>query len=188
MQVQEKNLREIQEKAGRMSDFLKMEYLESVLTKFNEVDIHRFCYLELSRLYEGRKMFSDAIKYIFKYRETLVTDTDKNNAMMKEIELLIKSGQYERADLLVKKLIETVKEREKFEVVRRIVLLYKDEAAKYEKENRIAATAKVYEKLIVYLNDPEKTAYKRKLADVYKRLGKVRESLELERSMERSLI
>ena len=119
MQVQERDLKEIQQKAGRMSDFLRMEYLESVVAKFHDVNIHRYCYLELSRLYEMRKMYSDAIKYIFKYQETLVIQSEKNNALVKEMELLISAGQYERADLIVKKLMETIKEKEKYELIRK---------------------------------------------------------------------
>lgn len=188
MQIQERNLKEIQEKAKRMSDFLKMEYLESAAEKFHDVEIHRFCYLELSKLYESRKMYSDAIKYIFMYQETLVTQTDKNNAMIKEVDLLIKAGQYDRADLLTKKLLEHSKDKERFEVLRRVIELYKQVALQFEKEHKNSATAKVYEKLIPYLNDPEKTDFKRKLVESYKKLGKIRESLELERQMERSLI
>jgi hypothetical protein len=187
MQVQERNLKEIQEKAGRMSDFLRMEYLESAAEKFHEVEIHRYCYLELSRLYEARKMYSDAIKYIFKYQETLVIQTEKNKAMFKEIELLIRAGQYERADLLVKKLMENSKEKEKFELIRKVVDEYKKEALVFEKQSKNAALAKVYEKLLFYLSDAEKNDFKRKLAGAYKKLGKVRESLELERSLERNL-
>jgi tetratricopeptide (TPR) repeat protein len=187
MQVIEKNLREVQEKSARMSDFLRMEYLESVLAKFHDIDIHRYCYLELSKLYETRKMYSDAIKYIFKYQESVITQTEKNNAMMKEIELLMKAGQYERADLLVKKLMEHIKEREKFEVIRRVVELYKQEAFEFERISRFSSVARIYEKLLYYLSDADKNEIKRRLIMVYKKLGKVKESLELEKQLQRGL-
>lgn len=188
MQVQETNLREIQEKAGRMSDFLRMEYLESCISKLHDVEIQRFCCLELSRLYEERKMYSDAIKYIFKYRETLISQEEKNKAMNREIELLIKSGQYERADLLFRRLMEHVKEREKFELVRKIVEYYRKGVIQFERENKYSGQAKVYEKMLPYLQDPEKSYAKKRLIEVYKKLGCVRESLELEKQMERSVI
>lgn len=188
MQVLEKNLSEIQQKAGRMSDFLRMEYLESCAIKFNDSLILRYCYQELSRLYEGRKMYSDAIKYIFKYQETLVSEVEKMNAMMKEVELLIKAGFYDRADLLIKRIIENSKESQKFEVRRKIVEMFKQEAARFEKESKFTPLLKVYEKLIEYLADAEKNEIKRRMVIIYKKLGKVRESLELERQMDRSLV
>ncbi|MEK6952090.1 MAG: hypothetical protein AABX29_03675 [Nanoarchaeota archaeon] len=188
MQINEKTLREIQEKAGKMSDFLRMEYLESAAEKIHEVDVHRFCYLELSRLYESRKMYSDAIKYVFKYQETLISQEEKNKAMMKEIELLIRGGNYEKADSLVRKLMEHVKEREKFEVIRRVIEVYKQEAVRFEKENSYSRQEKVYEKMIPYMQDPEKTESRRRLLVIYKKLGKIRESFELEKSLERNLV
>lgn len=188
MHVQEKTLREVQEKAGKMSDFLRMEYLESAAMALHDIEVHRYCYLELSRLYEGRKMYSDAIKYIFKYQESLVSQFDKNKAMFKEIELLLRAGQYERADMLVKKLMEHIVDSDKFELIKRVIEIYKQEAIKFEKENRISIVARIYERLLNYLSDAEKNEYKRKLAFAYKKIGRVRESIELEKSLERSLV
>jgi len=61
---------------------------------------------------------------------------------------------------------------------------YKNEASNFEKANKNAGLLKVYEKLIHHLNRAEKTEIKKKMFVLYKRLGKVKESIEIERDLE----
>lgn len=186
MQVLERTKREIETKAASMSDFLRMEYLESCIRKFTDVEILRYCYQELSRLYEGRSMFTESLKYIAKYKELCVLQKERQLAILKEMDILVKAGYYDRADLAFKDAIREVTDRERFEVKRKIVDLLKAEAKKFEMSSKNSGLIKVYEHLVNYLTDAEKIEIKRKMIESYKKLGKVRESIEMERELERN--
>jgi tetratricopeptide (TPR) repeat protein len=185
MQILEKNKNEIQARAEKMSDFLRMEYLENVMRKFTDIDILRYSYNELSRLYEGRGMYPEAVKYIAKFQEICISGREKMMAIVREAELYIKGGFYDRAESAVKKALETANEKDRLEIRKKIIDLYKIEAAKFEKSSKISASAKVYEKLIHLLPEAEKIDIKKRLLETYKKLGKVRESLELEKELGR---
>ncbi|MGV8151540.1 MAG: hypothetical protein ACP5OG_00510 [Candidatus Nanoarchaeia archaeon] len=187
MQVLEKNRQEVQAKADRMSDFLKMEYLENVIKKLNDIDVLRYSYLELSRLYEGRKMYPEAVKYIAKFQEICISSREKAIAFTKEAEILIHGGFYERASMAFKRASELSSELEKRELKNKIAGLLKSEADKAERANRPGAALKAYENLINYVSDAEKPEVKARVLILYKKLGKVRESLELEREMQRKI-
>jgi tetratricopeptide (TPR) repeat protein len=186
MQVLEKNKKEIEEKALKMSEFLRMEYLENCLKKFTDVEILRYCYAELSRLYERNVMYTESIKYIAKFQEVAISPRDKLQAYVREIELLIKSGSYDRVEYCYNRLFQIVNPKELFEIETKIIALYRGEGEKFEKTNKNSLALKVYEKLLKLVKDSEKLDVKKKLFGLYKKLGKVRESLEIEREIGRS--
>jgi tetratricopeptide (TPR) repeat protein len=183
MQVLEKTKREIENKSNTMSDFLRMEYLENCTKKFTDSEILRFCYFELSKLYEAKHMYTESLKYLARLKEVSFLEKEKINCMIKEIELLIKSGVYDRADACYKELLKHVSERERFEIKRKIIEFYKNEAQNFERSSRVSGTLKVYEKLVHYLVDNEKNEIRKKMLVLYKKLGKIRESIELERQL-----
>lgn len=186
MQVLEKTRSEIEARAAKMSDFLKMEYLESCLKKFTDIEIQRFCYQELSRLYEKNVMYPESIKYIIKFQDVCISKREKMQAFIKEIELTIKGGMYERLDFAYKKINEFGSSEDLHEARRKVSELLLLEGSKYEKQNKFSYAVKAYEKVIPLLIDNEKLEAKKRLCNAYKRLGRVRESLELERELTRS--
>ncbi|MFA5723490.1 MAG: hypothetical protein WC979_04505 [Candidatus Pacearchaeota archaeon] len=185
MQVLEKNKKEIEERALKMSEFLRMEYLENCLKKFTDVEILRYCYSELSRLYERNVMYTEAIKYIAKFQEVAISPRDRLQAYIREIELLIKSGAYDRVEYCYSRLAQSATPKEIYEIETKIITLYKIEGQKFEKTNKNSLAIKVYEKLLKLVKDSEKTEVKKKLLVLYKKLGRVRESLEIERELGR---
>jgi tetratricopeptide (TPR) repeat protein len=187
MQVLERTKKEIESRANTMSDFLRMEYLENCIKKINDIEGLRYCYSELARLYEDRKMYPEALKYLSKFKEMCILQKERIECVKKEVELLIKAGFYERADGAFKEGIKELNESDRFELKRKIIEMYKQEALKLERFSRISGALKIYEKLTHYLTDAEKIEVKKKMLNAYKRLGHVRESLELERSLEREI-
>jgi tetratricopeptide (TPR) repeat protein len=185
MQILEKNKREIEERAGKMSDFLRMEYLEECAKKFQDIDILRYCYSELSKLYEKRNMFSEAIKYTAKFKELCILQKEKVGCFNKEIELYIRNVAYERAEAVYREGIQELKDIDKMELKRKIIEIYKQEAEKFEKTNRMSGALKIYEKLVHHVVDKEREEIKRKMISSYKKLGKIREAIELERELEK---
>ena len=185
MQVLEKDKKEIEIRVSKMSDFLKMEYLESCLKKFTDHEIQKFCCIELSKLYESKFMYPEAVKYIFKFQELTGNPMEKKKASQKEIELLIRGGFYDKAESVVKKIVAILNEQEKFELKRNIIGLYGAIGEKAERNGRNAEIVKVYEKMLPYATDTEKNHIKFKLISAYKKLGKIREAIELEKDLER---
>jgi len=185
MQVLEKNKREVEARAKSMSDFLRMEYLESCVRKFLDPEILRYAYLELSKLYEARIMYTEALKYIAKYKELCILQRERTECIIKEIELFIKAGNYERADIAYKEACKDSTEKEKIDIRSKMVQYYKNEVMKFEKSAKNAAALKVYEKLILYVTEPERTEIKKKMINAFQKLGKIRESIELERQLNR---
>lgn len=181
MQILENNLEEVKRKADTMSDFLKMEYLELCAQKFIDFYILKYCYTELIRLYKSKLLYLDALKYLTKLRSMSLSDDEKSQLFVKEIEILIKGGYYDRVDVAYKNSIKLTDDV--YLLRRKIIELYKLEADKFEKSNKNQSLLRIYEKLIPMLSDAEKDEYQKKLLVVYKKLGKVKESLALERSI-----
>ena len=185
MQVLEKKREEIEAKANTMSDFLKMEYLESCLKAVPDINVSRYCYKKLSELYEKKIMYSEAAKYIAKFGELCVGSKEKVSAIVKEAELLAKAGQYDPADYLYKKAMALADTPEKFEIKRNMIAFYKQEAANYEKSNRSTAALKVYEKLAHFVTDAEKNDVRKRMLEIYRRLGRVKDYIRLKSDLDK---
>jgi len=184
MQVSERTKLEMAAKAAGMSDFLRMEYLERCLQTSRDPTILKFCYFELAKLYEARVMYADAIKYLNKLQALVSFGTDKLKLYEKEIELLMKSGNYERVGEVYRSALKVASsEVESMNLRRKIVKLYQLEAQKFESAHKHLALLKVYERLIPLLTDNDRNETKKKLFVVYQKLGKVKESIALENSM-----
>lgn len=185
MQILEKSKSEVVARAEKMSDFLRMEYLENCIRKFMDREILRYCFQELSRLYERNVMYPDAIKYLARYEEVCLTNKEKIQAYMKEMELLVKAGLYDRIEFSFNKIKEIASLKEITEIKQRIIQLLREEAAKYDKANKSTPASKAYEKLLQLVMPEEKNEIKQRLVYLYNKLGKVRESIELERELQR---
>jgi len=185
MQVLEKNREEIEARVNTMSDFVKMEYLESCLKIFHDVNISKYCYKKLSELYEKKIMYSESAKYMAKFEEVCVGTKEKIAAIIKEAELLIKAGQYDPAVYLYKKAMSFADTTGKFEIKRNMILFYTQEAATLEKSNRGTAALKIYEKIINHVTDAEKDEIKKKMLVLYQNLGRISEYIKLQKELEK---
>lgn len=175
MQVQEKNRGEIEAKLGTMSDFLKMEYLESCIKQFREFDIKRFCSMKLAELYDGRGLFAEAARHASSAADMATTFSEKIQAYMRETGLWIKAAQYDRADESMRKALASGNTKEKSEIKKAVKELYKKQALAYEKAVRNANALKAYQKLLEMSEEPESGEVKLKILKLYERLGKIRE-------------
>ncbi len=183
MQILEKTKEEIEARANRMQDFLKMEYLEECSKKSTSIEVLRYCYFELSKLYERHSMYSDAVKYITKFRQLNIGNKERIRAYLREVELLIKGGSYDKADFLLRELIKISGAEEREEIIKRVVDTYKKEAARFELAKKHSSLLKVYEKLVHLVDEDERVIIQKRRVTLLNILGKVRESIELERGL-----
>lgn len=186
MQILEKTRQEIEAKVKTMSDFLKMEYLEECAKQKVDINIKRFCNQELSKLYEMRKMFSQAAKNMESVAEMATTYKDKINAYSTEVGLWIKTGDYERADEAFQKAVACGNTNEKAEIKKEIVQLYKAQALDYEKQNKNSNALRIYEKLLHMIGEEDKLEIRRKILPLYKKLGRIREYTVLNEQLEKA--
>lgn len=175
MKVFEKTRAEVEAKLKMMSDFLKMEYLESCIKQNTSLDVRKFCNHQLADLYEKRSMFSEAARNMSSVAEMAATFSEKIQAYMKETELWIKAAQYDRADEAFRKALASGNARDKEEMKKAILNLYKKQAEEYEKAKRNSNALKIYEKLVEISPESEKASIRQKLLYFYKTLGKIRE-------------
>jgi len=185
MQILERTKSEVQAKAEKMSDFLRMEYLENCSRKFTDSETLKYCYFELSKLYERNVMYPDALKYLARYEEVSQINSEKRTAYLKEIELLIKAGYFDKVEFTLKKIKDITQPKEMPAIELKIIDTYKQEAAKFERGNKFSPALKIYERLLHIVRPEEKTEVKKKLVFIYNRLGKVKEAIEMERDLQR---
>jgi len=79
------------------------------------------------------------------------------------------------ADDAFRKALASGNMKEKEEMKNAIKQLYKKQAEVYEKVKRNANALKIYEKLLQMVDEGEKPEIKKKLLELYKILGKIRE-------------
>ena len=185
MKVFEKTKNEVEVKLSQMSPFLQMEYLESCLKSHMDFDVQRLCHQKLAELYDSRNMFSEAARNMDAVAELAGTFKDKMQAYIKETELWIKSGYYDRAEDAFKKALASGNSREKEEMKKAIKELYKRQALVYEKANRNSNALKIYELLIRTADESEILKLKEKILELYKRLGKIREYTQLKAQLDK---
>jgi hypothetical protein len=185
MQVLEKKREEIEAKVNTMSDFLKMEYLESCLKANLDINVCKYCYKKLSELYENKIMYPEAAKYMAKFGELCAGAKEKIAAIVKEAELLVKAGSYDPADYLYKKAMSLADGPEKYEIKRNMVKFYKQEAANFERLNKHAGALKIYERLVYHVADAERDEARKRMLELYQKLGKIKEYIRLKAEMDK---
>ena len=184
MQILEKNRQEIEAKVNKMSDFLQMEYLEACLKKKMGIDVNKFCFMRLSELYASKNMFSEAAKYISAATEIAVSLREKIQIYLKEMELLIKAGAYDKADFSLRKAMEEVViEREQREIINTVKGYYKKQALEFEKTGKNANATRIYEKLLTMSGGEEALEIRKKLLVLYEKIGKIREYMVLKKQL-----
>ena len=179
----EKTLPEIETKFNTLSPFLKMEYLEECSKQNSDLNIKKFCCQKLAELYEIKSMFSEAAKNMSSLADMAVTFKDKINCFLKEIELWIKSGQYELADETYKMALAIGNTHEKEDIKKAVKELYKNQSLNFEKTNKNANALKIYEKLLHLVEEREKLEIKKRILPLYKKLGKIHEYTVLEEQL-----
>jgi tetratricopeptide (TPR) repeat protein len=187
MQIGEKSRQEIEMKLSQMSDFLKMEYLEACAKQHREFDIKKFCNMKLAELYEKRNMFSEAAKNASAAAEMAATYNEKMQSYMKEVELWVKAGHYDNIDGAFKKALASGNAKEKEEMKKALKSFYQKQAEAYERMLRRENALKIYQRMLELSdNESEKLGIKRKILDLYKTLGKIREYTILRDQLDKS--
>lgn len=157
--------------------FIQIDYLKRFLREDLPIDTKKFAYLKLAELYEQSGMFIEAAKYISLIAENVITFKERRGLFIKEFKLLVKAGQYGRADVAIKKAYnESNTSEERREIKDEIKKTYLDQAKEYEIKGMKGRAISVYEKALhLDLEDFEKNSIKERLIPLYETTGKLRE-------------
>lgn len=183
VQVREKTIEEIEEKLAGMSTPLnKIGYLESALNISGfSFEIKRFLWGEISRLYEGRKMFERAARAMANKAGVEISFRDKIDSYLTAAELYAKIGKVDDADDMFVRAMRDANDEQKTRVRLARKNIYSASARDLESKGKKASAVKFYEKLIkMNLEEVEKSEIKARLLVTYKALGMFREARLLE--------
>lgn len=172
---------EIERVLSNKGDFVKIDYLKRYLSKDPPVDMKKFALLKLAELYEKKFMFFDAARNYESIAILSVTFSDKIKYYLNETQMFIKAGDFQQADNSMKKALGEANASQRAEIFFTIKQIYKTEAEKYEKELKRNQASKIYEKMLkLNLSETEKKEIKKKLLNLYEKLGRFSESAKLQ--------
>jgi len=175
---------EIEKELTGKGDYVLIDNMTRFLKENLPVDIKRFVLLKLVEVYERRSMFSDAALVYDRLIEICMTPADKVGYRTKATECYIKSGFYDKADLSMKNLSGETRLGERAKMNSSIKDFYLKQAQTYEKEKRRARAIQTYQKLLTLnLLDVEKNEINKKLLELYKETGMIKEVMEMRKKL-----
>lgn len=173
---------EIDAELAKMGDFVKIDHLSRFIKLDLPTDVKRFVCLKMAEIYDKKGMNTEAAKMYNNAAIHSISFADKIKNHLKEAELFIRCGEFERADEAMKKAISHASAKERIEIPDQIKNFYKRQAELYEKEARRGNAVKIYERMLeLGLTNEEREEIKKKLLSLYDKLGKVREYMNLNR-------
>jgi hypothetical protein len=163
-------------------EYVQIDALNRIISGMPHVLIKLYAYSKLAEVYERKKSYGDLGKTYESMALYAINTTDKINNFMKAAEAYIKDGSFERTDIALRKAMNEASEGQRVGLYVRIKEYYKKDALQFEKEMKRAQAVKIYEKLMLMrLADSEKEEIKKKLVDLYEKLGKYTEKSNLEK-------
>ncbi len=173
---------EIEKELEGKGDYVLIDNITRFLKENLPQDIRRFVYLKLAGIYERRNMFFEAANVYGNLSDIAISESDRNNHLIKEAESYVKAGFFEKADLAVTRM--NVKEMERRKIMTSMTEFYKKQAEIYEKERRRNRAVKAYEKLLAMnISESEKSEINLKLMNLYRELGMVDEYMKMKNKL-----
>ena len=177
---------EIEEDLAGKGDFVQIDYLTKFLKEIHNLnlDLRKFIYSRLAEIYERRGMLTNSAKMFDNLALISIAFSEKIKYYVKETELYIKAGFFDRADEAMIKALNQANEMQKHDIYFTIKDVYKRQAQVYEEERKRNHAAIIYEKLLeMNISGSEKQEIKEKLLELYEKLGKFREYSILKKEM-----
>jgi hypothetical protein len=173
---------EIENHLKGKGEYVQIDYLNRFIATGPHVLMKIYAYSKLAELYERKKSYGELGKTYESIAVFSINQQDKIKNFMKAAESYVKDGSFERADVALRKSMTEAKESERAMLYVKLKEFYKQEAEKFEKEMKRAQAAKIYEKmLLMRILDSEKEEIRKKLINLYEKLGKFREKALLEK-------
>lgn len=175
---------EIEQFLNGKGDFVQIDHLGRYLKEPVAMDTKKFIFLKLAELYEKAKMLGEAAKMYNNAAELSIPFVEKIKYHLKETELYVKLGAFDRVEQAMKKAFGQANSKEREEIQAFVKQFVKEQAKVLEKELKRNQAVKFYEKLLeMRISESERQEIREKLLELYKRTGKLHEALALEKSL-----
>lgn len=173
-------------------DMVKIEYLENCLKQLGLAnDVSRFCHLKLSELYAYKLMWNLAAKQIDNAADKATSFKDKLNFYAKEMDYLVRAGDYLAIDKTFKKAtLCAVSAQEKELVKQGLKLSMMNRAVEFEQKNQRTNAGLIYERLLEMhhlIGETERVQLIGRLGDIYSKTGKIKEAMKFEQMLKKPL-
>lgn len=166
--------------------YVQLENLNKFAKEDLPFDTKKFIYTKLGEIYESIGLFVEAARAYQKLSELSPLISDQRKYRIKEAEIFIQGGYFDRADRSLKEALGDASLKEKTEVISNIRTFCKAQAEKYEKEKRRSHAIKIYEEMLkMNISESDKDDIRRKLLVLYNDLGKIKEYIQLKRELEK---
>ena len=174
---------EIEDVLKDKGNFVKANELNEFLKNPLTMEMKKFALLKLAEVYEQMRMLKEAAKTHDSAAIVSIAFSEKIKHFLKEAELYIRAGEFDRAGSARKKAMAEANSEQREEIGATIKNIYLQQAEKYEKEDKRAHAVRVYEKLLeMNPGETERKWIKEKLLVLYDKLGRRKEFLDLERN------
>ena len=175
---------EIENELKGRGNFVQIDSLGRFLKEPIALETKKFVFLKLAELYEKAKMFNEGAKMYGSAGDLSLAFAEKVKHYLKETELYVKAGSFDRVENAMRKAINEGNAKDKENIQISVKMFFKEQAQLHEKELKRSNALKYYEKMLeMKLSDQERLEVREKILDLYKKLGKITESRALERSL-----
>lgn len=176
--------REVEDKLSKVGDYVKMDFLQQCLKKNLDFDTRKFVLTNLSGIYTSRNMFLEAGKLTRASAEINTTFEGKMNDFIKSTGLFVRANSHDEADISFAKALACAAERQKEGLKQKRKEMYKARALELMQKDRRKHAVDFYEKLLTFeLSSEEKKSFQETLLGLYEKLGKIREYVNLKKSI-----
>lgn len=172
---------EIERELNGKGDFVQIDYLTRFIAQKPPLHEKKFAFMKLIEIYVTKSMFNDVAKIYSNLAILALSPQERIDSLVKETKAYIQGGRFDEADAVMRRAMDEVTIIKKADIYEDIKSFYKKQAETYEKEAKRNHAIKVYEKLLsMRISDSERNEAKKRLLDLYEKLGKFRESSALE--------
>jgi len=181
---------ELEKELYGKGDFVLIDNITRFLKQQSlPVDTKKFLYKKLIEIYKRRNMFSEVAILYCKLAEFATTFSEKMENYIWEAENYIKAGNFESADIAIKKAITEASPSEKNAILFNLKKFYQNQANTYEIERRRSSALKTYEKMYrMSIFKSEKKDIEKKLLQLYKDFGMIREFMGMKEKLEKEAV
>lgn len=174
--------REVEAKIAGVGDYVKMDYLQSLLKKNIDFDTRKFVMKTLSGIYEQRGMFNDAAKLINGSAEINTTYQGKIEDYSRAMELYVKGGSYDESDVAFTKALACCNTAQKNTLRAKRKSLFQGQVKMNLDRDKRTQAMKACEKFLsLDLTPSEREEAQKTLTNLYEKLGRIREFYAMKR-------
>jgi tetratricopeptide (TPR) repeat protein len=164
---------EIEEILENKGDFIQIDYLDRFIKDSPPIEMKRFAYEKLARIYLNRKMFENAALMFKNVAINSISFKYQQENYIKEAKCYIRAGRFDEVNNALKKAFAEANKLDRRKMYDEIVEYYKKIGAEYEESGLPGKSIVLYEKLVrMKLTIEDKELVKNKLMKLYQKMGR----------------